>query len=347
MLQLGQTVSSFQADSDQIDYALESQNGRSNDVPIHFASNPVMLETEPNDSRDTAQKIDVPVEITGQFQTPGDIDYFEFAAKAQEVLWIDVFGQRDGSGADPYLILEQITEDKDGHETGTKQLVAQDDIATDLFPEHFSTRSDDVTFPLTVPAAGRYRISLRDRYFESRGDPRLVYRLVIHRERPDFRLVVVPLAPLSGQNDNTASPWPVGLRRGDNFVAKVLAFRRDGFSGPITVEADGLPRGVSCPPAVLEPGQSQTSLVFTSTPEADAACATIRVTGRANITATAGDGTDGSQVGEVTRAARTGTIVWEGTSEQPAAARISHELGLCVIDELAPCRSPSMQHESK
>ncbi len=151
LLQSGQHVSSYQADSDQVDYVLESHDARSNDVPIHFAANPVVLETEPNDSRDAAQRIDVPVEITGQFQTLGDIDYFEFAAKAQEVFWIDVFGQRDGSGADPYVILEQIIEDKDGHETGATQLVAQDDNATDLFPEHFSTRSDDVTFRTDRP----------------------------------------------------------------------------------------------------------------------------------------------------------------------------------------------------
>ena len=97
-----------------------NRNGtRSNEVPDSLCVQPRSCWKQNRTTHATThRKIDVPVEITGQFQTPGDIDYFEFAAKAQEVFWIDVFGHRDGSGADPYLILEQIIEDKDGHEIG-------------------------------------------------------------------------------------------------------------------------------------------------------------------------------------------------------------------------------------
>ncbi len=341
LLQLGENAYPFQADNDQIDYALESDSRRSNLVPIYFARGPVVLETEPNNEPAEAQQVDVPVELAGQFQSPGDIDFLQFTAKAQEVLWIEVFGHRDGHGADPYLILQQIILNQNGHESGARQITAQDDITTDLFPEHFGTRSDDVRYQFTVPADGSYRISLRDRYFESRGDPRLVYRLSLRREHPDFRLVVVPFAPLDGQNNNTAAAWPIGLRRGDSFAVRVLAFRRDGFNGRITIDVNGLPPGVSCQTASLEPGQTQTMLVFTSTEEASPVLANVRVTGRAQIDAGVDSGTDAAVVrevdtNEVVHVARTGTIVWDGDQQQPASARLSRGLGLCVMDELAP-----------
>ena len=311
-LQLGGNAASFQAGNDQITYAIDANGARSNPVSIQFASAPVTLEVEPNDTLDTAQTISVPVEVAGQFQSPGDVDDVQFAAKAQEVFWIEVFGHRDGSGADPYLTLEQIIADENGRETSAQLIATQDDIETNLFPEHFNTRSDDVSYRFVAPADGSYRISLRDRYFESRGDLSLIYRLSIRRERPDFRLVVVPFAPRSGENNNTAAPWPIGLRQGDNFAVRVLAFRRDGYDGPIAIEVAGLPPGVSCHSSSLEAGQVQTTLVFSSAENAGPAYTAIRVIGKAQIPSSEDAGTDPPTVREITRTARAGTIVWEG-----------------------------------
>ena len=336
LLQPDVNFASFQAGNDAISYALDANGTRSNRVPIHFATAAVTLEVEPNNTPDIAQKITVPAEVAGQFQSPGDIDYVQFAAKAQEVFWIEVYGHRDGSGADPYLTLEQIVADESGRETGAQLIATLDDIETNLFPEHFQTRSDDVSYRFVAPADGSYRISLRDRYFESRGDLGLTYRLSIRRERPDFRLVVVPYAPRSGENNNTAAAWPIGLRQGDRFAVRVLAFRRDGFDGPISLAVEGLPEGVSCHAPSLESGQTQTTLVFSSAENASPAYAAVRVVGKAQIPTPDESGTNPPPVREVVRTARAGTIVWEGDAQRPALSRVARELGLCVINELAP-----------
>jgi hypothetical protein len=278
----------------------------------------------------------VPAEVAGQFQSRADIDYFEFTAQAQNVFAVEVFGDRDGSNADPYLILEQLTVDEQGRATGAQQITVQDDLGLDLFPEHFSTRSDDVSYRLVVPADARYRISVRDRYFESRGDPRLTYRLAIRTERPDSRLVAVPLAPLNGENNNTATPWPIGLRQGDTFAVRVLAFRRDGFNAPISIEVEGLPPGVTYAPATIPAGQNQTTLVLSSAESAAPVFTTINLLGRSQVAAPSATADSAAGAQELVRIARAGTIVWEGNQQQPARSRVSQGLGLSVIDELAP-----------
>ncbi len=335
-LQLDANAASFQAGQDQCTYTLETPGRRSNPGPIHFAAAPVVAEAEPNDFPETVQRVDLPVEIAGQFQSVGDVDLVQFAARAQQVIWIDVLSQRDGSAADPYLVVQQIATDERGRETGVQQVAAQDDVDLDLLPQHFSTRSDDVTFRFVAPADGQYRISLHDRYYESRGDPALVYRLAIRGPQPDFRLVVVPVAPRSGENGNTAAAWPIGLRQGDHFAARVLAFRRDGFDGPIRIEVDRLPAGVTCEPVVLEPGQSQAALVFAAAEDAPPVITAIRVTGKAEIPAPAESGSDAAVVRPVMREARAGTIVWDGDAQRPAISRVARELVLSVMPELAP-----------
>ncbi len=335
-LQLDNNAASFQAGQDQCLCALETLGTHSNRLPIHFAAAPVVAEAEPNDLPGTAQRVELPVEIAGQFQSEGDVDLVQFAAHAQQVIWIDVFSQRDGSGADPYLVLQQIATDGSGQETGVQQVATQDDMEVDLLPQHFSTRSDDVNFRFVAPADGQYRIVLHDRYWESRGDPGLIYRLAIRAPQPDFRLVVVPVAPRNGENANTAAAWPIGLRQGDCFAARVLAFRRDGFDGPIRIEADHLPAGVTCDPVVLEPGQSQSVLVFATTEDAPPVVTTIHVTGKAEIPAPAESGSDATVVREVMREARAGTIVWDGDAQRPGISRVARELVLSVMPELAP-----------
>ena len=161
-LQLGGNVASFQAGNDQITYTLDTNGARSNPVPIHFAAAPATLEVEPNGTHDTAQKIRVPVEVAGQFQSPGDVDAVQFAAKAQEVFWIEVFGQRDGSGADPYLTLEQLSADESGRETHAQLIATQDDIETNLFPEHFNRAATTSASGSSLPriAATAYRCAI-------------------------------------------------------------------------------------------------------------------------------------------------------------------------------------------
>lgn len=270
------------ADVDGISYVLETPAGNSNPVFIEFASAPVTLENEPNDTPAQAQTITVPGELAGQFQAKGDVDYIAFDAKAKQEYYIEVFGERQGDTADPYFVLDQVIKNDKGEEQSVKRITAQDDNNSNLLGNVFETRTDDPVFRFQVPADGTYRVSVRDRYFESRGGPRLVYRLAIRTPQPDFRLAVLPLPPAQGNNRSNAT-WAVALRQGDNVAADVMAFRRDGFNEPIDVWAENLPKGVVCKGATIGPGENTASLIFTATADAEPWNGLIQVRGKVRI----------------------------------------------------------------
>lgn len=262
-------------------YTFAGANGMADPVLMTFAHAPVASEVEPNNVPAQAQKITVPGEFAGQFQAKADVDLLQFEAKAGQVLWMEVGAQRLGNGADPYLTLDQVTVNDKGEET-LKRITAIDDDGTNLLPNVFDTLNDDPLYKFTVPADGNYRVSLRDRYAASRGNPSLIWRLTVRTEAPDFRLVAVPILP-TPPPQKQATTWSVGLRRGDNVVLNVLALRRDGYTGPIDVSVEGLPPGVTCKDISLGTTPSSGVLVFSSTEDAPAWAGTVRIVGKAKI----------------------------------------------------------------
>jgi len=266
---------------DAVAYAWNSPTGLTNPVLIALSTAPLSLEAEPNNAPAQAQKITVPAELAGQFQAKADVDLFQFDAKAQQVLWIEVLGQRLGDGADPYLTLDQVTVNDKGEES-LKRIAAADDEGTNLLPNVFDTIHDDPVYKFTVPADGTYRLAVRDRYAASRGDPSLVYRLSIREETPDFRLVTVPLMP-SAPNQRQSQTWSVGLRRGDNVAVAVLVLRRDGFQGDVTIRVEGLPPGVTCRDITIGSNPSLGTLVFSAAEDAPAWAGTVQVVGTGRI----------------------------------------------------------------
>ena len=297
---------------DGITWSLTTPSGVSNPITIYFAAAPVALEQEPNDTPETAQKLIVPVEVTGQFQARGDGDLYQFEAKAADVFWIEVFGQRSGSRADPVLMIDQVKKNEKGEETLTR-ITAIDDNPANIGGTTFSTLSDDPVFRFVAPAEGVFRITLRDRAFQSHGEPSFVYRLSIRKETPDFRLVALPQFPAVDPNQLT-NTWDLGLRKGDNSQLQVMAYRRDGFNGLIDLTVEGLPAGVTCPGASIGPGLVLTHLVFSATEQAAEWQGPIRIVGKARID-------DAALVKAATdaEAGRKAAIVQQSTLDKAAA----------------------------
>ncbi|WP_166831325.1 hypothetical protein [Thalassoroseus pseudoceratinae] len=267
-----------QAGIDGIQYVLPSPHGRSNAAFIGFATAPLIAEQEPNNKADAVQKVEVPAEIYGQFQERRDADGIEFSAKAGTVYYVEVFAQRTGTTADPYFWVEQVTKKDDGTEQ-IKRLTSQDDNTANLAQYAFDTNTDDPVWKFQVPADGTYRVYVKDRYAGNRRDPRLVYRLAVRPENPDFRLVAVPQRSAG----NTYTNSPVAVRKGDNVYVPVFAFRQDGFDGAINITADGLPAGVTCPPVVIGPGQTSTELIFSAAADAKPWAGRVTISGKAVI----------------------------------------------------------------
>lgn len=262
-LESKRTTFAREAGVDGATYVYSGANGTSNPVTIGFTSAAATAETEPNDDPAKSQKITAPGEIAGTFSKRSDLDRFEFEAKAGQVFWVDVFAQQLGSMADPYLVIDQVAKKDDGTETVTRRATVDDTTVNAADANLFNTNHDDVSYRFQVPADATYRITLRDRYFEARGSDDLFYHLAIRPEVQDFRLAVIPPAPLQNVA-NGWQTWPLCLRRGGNLHIQVAAFRRHGFNGTIDVSATGLPAGVTCKGASIGPGQNTAVLVFSA-----------------------------------------------------------------------------------
>lgn len=308
------------AGTDAFSYRLTTDNAVSNPVRIGITPLDVIVEVEPNNTSEAAQTIRVPVEVGGQFGEPGDSDVFRFEAKKDEVYFVDVLAERLGAFSDPYLIINQITKQADGTEQ-IKRLTAQDDVATDLLVNIFETKTDDPVFRLQIPADGTYEVILRDRYWESRGNPLLRYSVAIRKETPDFRVVAIPSAPTPG------TTWPTGLRKGDQFALSVIAFRQDGFNGAIEVSAENLPAGFSCTPVVIGPGETTSTLILGCQSDTPVGLHQIQLTSKAVL-----PGGDQPTVHSV----RTGTVIWSTAANVPAISRITDSLTVSVMEEAAP-----------
>lgn len=270
----------FSAGIDAVPFSIASPQGPSNTVMIQLSKFVPVVEAEPNDKGPQAQQVVVPIEINGQFQTRNDVDCFEFEAKANETYWVEVLAHRAGAAIDPVLVIDQIKKNDKGEET-LARVSALDDDATNPLLNLFDTLNDDNTVKFAAPADGKYRVTLRERYGNAKQDLS-VYRLMIRKESPDFRVAAVATA-LTPPATRQAAPSGITLRRGDNFPVHVIAFRRDGFSGPITVSAEGLPPGVTCRDISIGAAPSSGVIVFSSAEDAPAWAGTVKLIAKAKI----------------------------------------------------------------
>ena len=276
---------------DGIFYSLKSPDGASNPVFISFSSGPLSREAEPNNKVGQAQKITVPCEVAGQFFPAADVDCYAFDAKKGDVYWLEVFSHRTGRTTSPFLLVQ-----REG--TDIREVYASD---ADPGGKRFPTLSNDPAFRFEAKDDGTYRVSVSDLFGATRSNPASTYRLAIRKETPDFRLVslVEPPPPVTKKDDRSAAPRGLLLRAGETTAVKVLAIRRDGFSGAIELSATNLPDGVKCEPTKIAEGKSDGILLLTASDKPPKSCVAIRVMGKAKI----GDK-------ELVREASGGAVVW-------------------------------------
>jgi hypothetical protein len=300
----GEAVRPPQTALDGMTYRLTTAEGSSNPIFLGFTTDPILVEKEPNNDLQSAQRVSVPGDVTGTFGRPGDLDWYAFSAKKGERIVVDVYGERQSGLVDPFLT---------GYDAKGKRIFSLDDSGRNIGQIRFTTTTHDPRWDFTAPADGEYFVQVRDLYYQQRGDVRCTYRLSIRRPRPDFRLIVVPVHDI--QPDATV------VRRGGNHWMDVLAFRNDDFNDPIRIEAADLPAGVTCVPVVIGPGKTSAPLVFHAAKDAPLGHAAIRVTGKATI-----------DESEVVRLARGGGLTWP-TVNTPGTARLADSIVLSVREQ--------------
>jgi hypothetical protein len=232
-----------------------------NPVTLAFADAHLTYEHEPNDTAATAQAIILPTVVCGRFDKPGDADWYTFAAKSGESIHIDFLCERLGLPGDPFVLVT----DAKGNE-----VASLDDHGINFNSLAQNNRDPMGTF--TVPATGTYRLLVQDRY--RHGGARFVYALAIGKPKPDFY-------PAAFHETPVAPSCPLVRQGGSAFCE--LCLNRSNFQGFVTVLAEGLPKGVSCPPIHVSPQTEFGTIVFTAAPDAPRWSGAIRLKAWADI----------------------------------------------------------------
>src|SRR5207249_7302871 len=162
-------------------------------------------------------------------------DWYSFDAKKGDQLLVELIAERGGTAADFFL---SVRDGKDPKKDLSGEL---DDDPETLHPSGFYTRTQDPPpFKFTAPEDGKYLVMVGCRESSVLNGPRTAYRLRVAPAKPDFRAVAMPY---SRHYQTGSSAWQGGTQAYDVFVHRI-----DGYTGAVTVTAEGLPAGVTARP---------------------------------------------------------------------------------------------------
>ena len=261
--------------------------------PSGLAATASLAEVEPNNDGASVQKITLPCDVSGSFYPAADVDVFEFAAKKDEVWWIEVASERLGRPTDPAIVVQlvepssdpamppKLTDIAELSDIASPVKVSSNGYAYDGPP--FNAGSTDVLGKLEIKQDGLYRLQLSDLFGGTRKDARNIYRMVIRPAQPDFALVAWGLHMELRNGDRAALSKPIALRAGQTIALEVVAVRRDGFDGPIALSMSDLPGGVTAQGVTIPAGKSRGIMLVTADAQSPPALVNAKFVGTARI----------------------------------------------------------------
>lgn len=279
--------------------------------PQGLPAKAVLAEADPDDPAGKPQKVTLPLDVSGRFFPAADVDEYEFEAKKGEVWWVEVASDRLGRPTDATVLVQKVTKAKggDGKEIETRTDVVE--LADVPSPVKVSSNgyaydgpvydagTADPMGKVEIKEDGTYRLRITDLFGGTRRDPDNVYRLIVRKAAPDFALVGWAIHMELRNGDRNALSKPLALRGGSTMALEVVAYRRDGFDGPIDLALEGLPEGVTATGLKIAAGQSRGMVLVTAKEGAPRGFARAKFVGRAEI---AGE--------KVERAGRLASVNW-------------------------------------
>ena len=239
-------------------------------------SNPLLFQLTPHPVVTGPQaglvEVTLPVEFSGIFPGRGETNGVRFQAKKDDAWWIDVVSERLGAVTDPRGIVERERATGESGEGATVDVLELADTDANLGGVDFNTSCRDAAARFVAPADGWYRVRVQNLFQPAPGSLQLSYALSIRRESALAPAVVMaPQLPRQNDNDRTAHPLPQFLRHGETQIARVVAFRQDGFAGDLELEFKSLPPGVTSMPTRIPAGQNVGFAILTASEDAAAA----------------------------------------------------------------------------
>ena len=267
----------------------------------------------PSEKLDADLSKPVALETTyqGWFLARGKARYFTFAAKKGDVRIIELKSARLGYDADPFFLVEKLDGDK------ATFIAEANDRPALAAKDEFDSGWADPVYRFEAKEDGTYRVKLRNLF-----PTRVPFKLSVQPPGVAFELVALP-SEAAPAKKTAATITSAPLWRGGVATFKVVALRERGFTGPITLSAEGLPPGVTALGGLISEGRDVGYISFSADDKSEPWGDAVRIIGKS---------------GDVAKIARGATVV-RATADMTKAAvytRFTREIGLGVVASEAP-----------
>ncbi len=267
----------------------------------------------PSEKLDADLSKPVALETTyqGWFPARGKARYFTFAAKKGDVRIIELKSARLGYDADPFFLVEKLDGDK------ATFIAEANDRPALAAKDEFDAGWADPVYRFEAKEDGTYRVKLRNLF-----PTRVPFKLSVQPPGVAFELVALP-SEVAPAKKTAATITSAPLWRGGVATFKVVALRERGFTGPITLSAEGLPPGVTALGGLISEGRDVGYISFSADDKSEPWGGAVRIIGKS---------------GDVAKIARGATVV-RATADMTKAAvytRFTREIGLGVVASEAP-----------
>ncbi len=235
---------------------LDIDGAKTNPATFIVSDLPQFIEAEPNDDPAKATRITLPAGINGRIGKKRDIDHFVFAAVKGKAIRFELNARRFGTLLNSSLhgILEIMN--------AKGIVIASNDV----------THGQEASLVFTPAVDGDYVLRVRD--LNSKGSESAVYYVEADWALPDFTLRCDPDKTMIGPG--CATSWYVHV------------VRANGFTGPIEVKVEGLPKEITASALTIPPSMTQGVIVLAAAPNAGLTAVGVEVVGTGKIKAADG-----------------------------------------------------------
>lgn len=235
-----------------------------NPVGLIATTLPLSEEREPNDTPASANSLPIPGGVNGRIGQRRDLDHFKFQATKGKAIRFEIFARRFG-----YPLYSTMDAVLDILDSNSEVIASKDDSI-----------GKDPVLVFTPPADGQYIARIRD--LHSKGGEAAIYFLQAEWASPSFTLRFDPSKGMIGPGSRTAG--------------YVHVVRENGFTGPVQVRVDGLPKGVTASDLTIPPTMTQGVVVFSAAEDAVKDASNISVIGQGTYQDTQGQAQTITQV---------------------------------------------------
>ena len=230
------------------DIAIQTPQGSTNPVQVLVTSYPQVVAQGGNLAMADAMPLSVPVGVNGRLSKLDEVHYYSFEASKDRYYLLEIDSDRRDLPLDSVL---------DVYDAAGKRVTGGDD----------GYYTKDATLYFKAPADGKYVVSVHD--LHNRGGERFVYNLRVEPSGPDFEL--------------HGKYYYAQLAPGTRMIWFARLSRKNGFNGPVDIQVDGLPEGVTFTPVTIPAGLNQCGVIVSAKAGAKIDARLARLSGKALI----------------------------------------------------------------